>query len=964
MLLEGKSFIITGGLGSIGGASAKLIVEKGGYAVLFDILSNEDGQKRIAAFPNADKYFYQQVDIANKEKMMAACEWAVKTVPKGSLFGAVHCAGINPNRSWTHKMVDKLDDFETVLRVNAFGTFCVNACVAEAINSQYPPLDIFAERVSEERGCIINLSSVVASNTPARCLTYGPSKTCVLGITNAAADFLAPSGIRVNSVAPALVFSQLMNSGGRAEYFKEELETQSMFPRRFTEPAEIAHGIVFLLENSMMNAFHLKVDAGWRMISHWGLDHPTALLVSAHSDGERGEGPPPKKRKMRPQLNCNECRRLKAKCDRILEDLLGRNGIVIPDDPTASPPPNDAAAHTLASLSSTLADRAEPTQAPANPSPNPPTVSHSVSFDANLAFSMPGPSQTSFSPHDIPQVGPSPVGSEEQSVGTLVISRSGKSKYLGPTAASEWLKNQEEIHESISRPLSPLSNPNASNSSNGGGFWASDLPANADVGFPYNTAGRTVSTAALLGMLPPREDGEVLLNSYYRHFSWQSVSFAATKIFDKAYSLATPEEQTSLEMPPCDLGLLFSIFAMGSYYNLELPPDDSSVEECLKISKCCLAKGDFMANNTISAIQSLLIMGHLQLSMESGNNGDAAWPLWGITSRMIMAMGLHRDGEKWNLPTATVEERRRVFWECHATDVMTSNCFSRPGAMNPLYIDTALPSLPLDDFHRSKFSLSFIFDGVLDHAMKVVHPPYSNVQALNEQIINFERNVPYNLRCRPVLSVLLSTYPSQEIAAQASPALDKRNLHLTFQQFTLAMNLCELLVFLHRPYFARAINESPQSPERSVYGLSYLAVVERCNYHAFNSAACVGSLVLKNPQSSLAHFAINIVDSCIASYTSVVWSRNSPRMTKNLKWLVKLREKIGVKMAQIPEIASADGRSAGEQEHNEDDDDVELLGWRTRLIERDGQNSKSARTIPPLATFPVAPVLGSWPMQG
>lgn len=176
-----------------------------------------------------------------------------------------------------------------MMNVNAVGTFTVNALVADAINSQYPELDIFHERVSEERGVIINLSSVVGHGIPARSLTYGVSKSrcfasrrlaehmlisligAVLGITEAAADFLAPSGIRVNSVAPALVISPIMLAGGRDKYFQAQLDQYSMFPRRFTEPSEIGSAIVFLIENSMMNAFHLKVDAGWKQLSSWAL---------------------------------------------------------------------------------------------------------------------------------------------------------------------------------------------------------------------------------------------------------------------------------------------------------------------------------------------------------------------------------------------------------------------------------------------------------------------------------------------------------------------------------------------------------------------------------------------------------------------------------------------------------------------------------------------------------------------
>jgi len=74
-------------------------------------------------------------------------------------------------------MSDKIDDFETCLKYNAYGTFVVDAVIADAINAQYPPLEPFHERLEEERGSIVNIASVVAYDTPARCPTYGPSKS-------------------------------------------------------------------------------------------------------------------------------------------------------------------------------------------------------------------------------------------------------------------------------------------------------------------------------------------------------------------------------------------------------------------------------------------------------------------------------------------------------------------------------------------------------------------------------------------------------------------------------------------------------------------------------------------------------------------------------------------------------------------------------------------------------------------
>lgn len=58
------------------------------------------------------------------------------------------------------------------------------------------------------------------------------------------------------------------------------------------------------------------------------------------------------------------------------------------------------------------------------------------------------------------------------------------------------------------------------------------------------------------------------------------------------------------------------------------------------------------------------------------------------------------------------------------------------------------------------------------------------------------------------------------------------------QQFTLALNVAENIMFLQRPYFVSALNENPQDPTKSMYGHSYLVVVERCNVgHRYSLAS-------------------------------------------------------------------------------------------------------------------------------
>lgn len=94
---------------------------------------------------------------------------------------------------------------------------------------------------------------------------------------------------------------------------------------------------------------------------------------------------------------------------------------------------------------------------------------------------------------------------------------------------------------------------------------------------------------------------------------------------------------------------------------------------------------------------------------------------------------------------------------------------------------------------------------------------------------SFETNVPYNLRCRAALIALPSRYPDAASAIAESPDESKRDLHRTFQQFTLYLTISEAIIFLHRPYFARALHDAVPDPTLSMFGQSYLTVVERCN---------------------------------------------------------------------------------------------------------------------------------------
>jgi hypothetical protein len=134
---------------------------------------------------------------------------------------------------------------------------------------------------------------------------------------------------------------------------------------------------------------------------------------------------------------------------------------------------------------------------------------------------LPRPSSSSLSQSPLEQT-------NEQSHGTLVISHTGRSKYLGPTAASEWLKDVCAVR-AFSRRLTNLQQeidalhdtPTASRPGSPGP-GQTGRPANqAQHGiFSFLGSRNTPSVSSLMLSLPNPEEAEVLIDSYYRYFGW------------------------------------------------------------------------------------------------------------------------------------------------------------------------------------------------------------------------------------------------------------------------------------------------------------------------------------------------------------------------------------------------------------------------------------------------------------
>ncbi|HYB24001.1 MAG TPA: glucose 1-dehydrogenase, partial [Solirubrobacteraceae bacterium] len=193
--LAGKVAIITGAAGGIGAASARRLAE-GGVAL---VLSDADAQRaQQLAHELGEAASALEHDVTNEQHWQRVVAHALEV--HGRVDVLLNNAGVFLARALTDTSPE---EFRRVLDVNVLGVFLGMRAVAPAM-------------IERRAGSVINLSSV-AGLTGAPLLTaYSASKFAVRGMSKTAAKELACFGIRVNSLHPGQIDTD-MNARQREE---------------------------------------------------------------------------------------------------------------------------------------------------------------------------------------------------------------------------------------------------------------------------------------------------------------------------------------------------------------------------------------------------------------------------------------------------------------------------------------------------------------------------------------------------------------------------------------------------------------------------------------------------------------------------------------------------------------------------------------------------------------------------
>lgn len=249
MRFKDKSAVITGGAGNLGLAAAKRLVAEGARVLLVDL--NEPQLDQAARLIGSEQVTTFIADVTSAQAVQAYVRRAAELYGKIDIF--FNNAGIEGPNAPIGEFPE--DAFDKVMAVNVKGVF---------LGMKYVPPHM------NDGGSVIITSSIAGLMASGSFIAYTTSKHAVIGIMRDTAVDLAPRRIRVNTVHPGFVKSEMLmrilrrlQPGVADEVLLKQFDEQTKLGRCIT-PDEIADMVAFLAsdESRMATGQTFVVDAG------------------------------------------------------------------------------------------------------------------------------------------------------------------------------------------------------------------------------------------------------------------------------------------------------------------------------------------------------------------------------------------------------------------------------------------------------------------------------------------------------------------------------------------------------------------------------------------------------------------------------------------------------------------------------------------------------------------------------
>ena len=235
-----KIIIVTGASRGIGRAIASLL-SKDNIVIANYNNSVEQAQSLREGNLNIDIF---KADVSNRSDASALVEYTLNTY--GRVDVLINNAGIDQEKLF-QDISD--EDWNKIITNNLYSVFCM--CQ-----------EVVPSMINNKNGSIINISSVYGIYGGPFAVAYSASKSGIDGITKSLAKELAPSNIRVNSIAPGAINTD-MNKNLSIDELKD---LNNKIPLgRMGEGMDIAKCVEWLINDDYTTGQIISIDGGWQV---------------------------------------------------------------------------------------------------------------------------------------------------------------------------------------------------------------------------------------------------------------------------------------------------------------------------------------------------------------------------------------------------------------------------------------------------------------------------------------------------------------------------------------------------------------------------------------------------------------------------------------------------------------------------------------------------------------------------
>ena len=236
-----KVAIVSGASRGIGRAIAKSLAKKDFVVIANYNKSEKEAIELKNEFNNIDIF---KADVSKRDEVKNLVEYTLNKY--GKIDVLVNNAGID-NEKLFQDITD--EDWQNVINTNLYSVFCVTQ---EVVNNM----------INNKSGCIINISSIYAIQGGPCAVAYTASKAGIDGITKSLAKELGPSNIRVNSIAPGCIDTDMNKYLSKEDLDNIKSETPL---QKIGKAEDIAKCVNWLVEDEFTTGQIISINGGWNV---------------------------------------------------------------------------------------------------------------------------------------------------------------------------------------------------------------------------------------------------------------------------------------------------------------------------------------------------------------------------------------------------------------------------------------------------------------------------------------------------------------------------------------------------------------------------------------------------------------------------------------------------------------------------------------------------------------------------